>query len=568
MEFYLGIDFGTTNSAIAKGGIEAYSGKILPEVFPIDMDGTPVPQQIVPSVAMYKTGERGCQGVGFSAKQHLKHPDPTKGYVAIKSVKLQLGDERVANADWLRPEEVAADILRFMKRSFEQKWNLSNVKKAVIGIPASFPADMCDKTVQAGKLAGFSDVTLIVEPQAALLDFMHEQSKYEGSSQIIDFTEPKIILIFDLGGGTLDVSLVKASQTTYASKSGKPLSAINYEALGLSRFTTIGGDLFDTYLADFFKDNFRKQTGFDINSMPDESGRSRTLAMLLEYAEATKHNLTFVVNRLINQENLNSFEAMDNTSINIVIPRLVELPSGSLDFSYELHYKDYVEIIEPLLGFELSLSDFENDKKLYQLLQDPHSNNAIIPIFDALGQAKRQFGNTPKVDAILLNGGMARVHIIKERLKHLFDLEQVYEITHPDLSVAQGAVIHHYNLTHNLDHSRNILAESILLEGEGGYIELVKEGAKYPTQKPILHPGVVSIPRDGITHINLPLYRGKSGQKIPIIDRMVQLKDKAAYIKKGDALDIQIEIDKNRALKFEAWLHDNPQIRFDVVILI
>src|SRR4051794_21245859 len=115
----------------------------------------------------------------------------------------------------------------------------------------------------------------------------------------------------------------EVSQQTRSLSSGRSAVEINYEALGLSRFTTLGGDVFDRALTVFLKRRFRDATGFDIDSMPNVRERNKTISKLQEYAEAAKRKLTIEVNRLIAQRTLSPMDAMDASCADINIFRLV-----------------------------------------------------------------------------------------------------------------------------------------------------------------------------------------------------------------------------------------------------
>lgn len=571
MELYIGIDFGTTNSVVAIGRKDALTERIIPQAHHVQMRGVPYPKAIIPSAAVYRKGEQKCLGIGEEAIEILKNPNPrNEDLVVVKSVKLQLGNKYVEGADWLTPEKVASDIIRFLKKSCEKKYNLGDVKNVVIGIPANFPPDKCEKTVVAGKMAGFEKVDLIPEPKAALLDYINTESRFSNEGRIINFSEPKKVLIFDIGGGTLDVNLAEVCQKMATSKSGKPIPEIMYKELGLSRYSTVGGDLFDRCLTDFLIRKFSEQNdGVDLNSMTNPFKKSKSINMLKTFAEAAKTQLTGEVNSLMDFGDMDVMTAMNEASYRILISNLLQSSQGSiLPFNYKLSYLEYAEVIQPLLGLDLTLEECKDPKTFYSLVRQD-SNNIIIPIFDALHQACDKDGVFPSIDLVLINGGMGRLNIIKERLKILFGTEKVFEITSPDLSVAQGAVINHYNRSHNLDKSRSILAESIYLLGAGNkYFPLIEAGTEYPTVTPIIHSRMFTFPSNKIPYINLPLYRGKNGEKFPIIERVVNLSDKSTSIEEGDELDIQIQINSNRALKFEAWLHEKPHVKFEVNVNI
>jgi molecular chaperone DnaK (HSP70) len=143
----------------------------------------------------------------------------------------------------------------------------------------------------------------------------------------------------------------------------------------------------------------------------------------------------------------------------------------------------------------------------------------------------------------------------------------VIESPSPDLSVARGAVIHHYNIVHDLVRTFSVLPDTISLEvGSGNFIPLVPSNTKYPTEQPIrLERIELTIPRDNIPYLDIPLWRGEHPHPTAkLLDRRINFREKSTSIKKGDILDLQISIDDNRQLILEAWLRDKPDVRFEV----
>jgi molecular chaperone DnaK (HSP70) len=240
--------------------------------------------------------------------------------------------------------------------------------------------------------------------------------------------------------------------------------------------------------------------------------------------------------------------------------------------NYRLTYREYISIVAPLLGQSLQFSDIERSdiqRKLVYQEELQKSENIIFPIYDALLKAKKKLGTIPKIDAVLLNGGMSKLQVLRHRLQEFFGQQTpIIESPSPDLSVARGAVIHHYNLVNGLDRTSSLLPEAISLEvkGTGTFIQLVPANTQYPTNTPIVPKGIqFVIPGSGIPYIDIPLWRGEPPRPTAkLIDRRIDLRDKASGLIKGDVVDIQITIDANRHLKLEARLQRNPNIRFEV----
>jgi molecular chaperone DnaK len=240
----LGIDLGTTNSEVAI----VQDGK--PVVF--EEEGDP----ILPSFV--GLAEDGRLLVGKAARnQWVVHPERT-----IKSIKRKMGQDvkvRLGDQEY-RPQEISAMILRKLRdRAAAQ---LSNVQKAVITVPAYFNDAQRQATREAGELAGLEVVRILNEPTAASLTYDPKH------------TELHRILVYDLGGGTFDVSLVQAQEGVI-------------EVLASHGDTQLGGDDFDELLLKHVVGKFQEEHGIDLT----ENVQAR--ARILRAVEEAKKQLSF-----------------------------------------------------------------------------------------------------------------------------------------------------------------------------------------------------------------------------------------------------------------------------------
>jgi molecular chaperone DnaK len=248
-EKIIGIDLGTTNSCVAvlEGGT--------PEVI-TNSEG----ERITPSVVAFtETGERL---VGRLAKrQAITNPTNT-----VASIKREMGtDHRVhikadGKSETYTPEQISSMILQKMKSDAEAHLG-GRIVKAVITVPAYFNDAQRQATKDAGKIAGLEVMRIINEPTAAALayglDKEHEQT----------------ILVYDLGGGTFDVSILEIGDGVF-------------DVLATDGDTRLGGDDFDQRIIDWLVDEFRKDTGIDLSKDPS------ALQRLKDAAEAAKKELS------------------------------------------------------------------------------------------------------------------------------------------------------------------------------------------------------------------------------------------------------------------------------------
>ena len=249
----IGIDLGTTNSVVAvmEGG--------KPTVI-ANAEGS----RTTPSIVGFsKTGERL---VGQLAKrQAILNPDRT-----IISIKRHMGDDYKINVDGKNytPQEISAMILRKLADDASAYLG-EKVTSAVITVPAYFNDAQRQATKDAGKIAGLDVLRIVNEPTAAALAYGLEKEK------------PEKVLVFDLGGGTFDVSVLEIGDGVH-------------EVLSTSGDTHLGGDDFDQKIMDWLADEFKKQEGIDLRN--DKQAMQR----LKEAAEKAKCELSSVVETNIN----------------------------------------------------------------------------------------------------------------------------------------------------------------------------------------------------------------------------------------------------------------------------
>ena len=250
-EIILGIDLGTTNSVVSYMQ-DDHGVKVIP---------SPEGTNTCPSVVSFK--KDGEEIVGNAAKRMLlTNPD------TIHSIKRKMGTREMThiaciNKDFT-PEEISAKILSYMK-SYAEKYLGQSVSKAVITCPAYFNDDQRQATKNAGTIAGLDVVRVISEPTAAALAYGMD-SKKSGK-----------ILVFDLGGGTLDVSILDIGDGTF-------------EVLSTSGDTQLGGDDWDNHVIDWLIGEISSQCGINI-SKNNPSDRP-TLQRLRDEAEKAKINLS------------------------------------------------------------------------------------------------------------------------------------------------------------------------------------------------------------------------------------------------------------------------------------
>ena len=247
----IGIDLGTTNSCVAV--MEGGETKVI-----VNPEGN----RTTPSVVAYKNGERI---VGDSAKRQV-----VTNKESVLSIKRLMGSNKTVTLEGksYTPQEISAMILQYIK-AYAEDYLGEKITKAVITVPAYFNDAQRQATKDAGKIAGLEVERIINEPTAAALAFGIDKTEKEQK-----------VLVFDLGGGTFDVSILELADGTF-------------EVLATAGDNMLGGDDFDNVVVDWLVDQFKKDNGVDLRQ--DKMAMQR----LKESAEKAKKDLSSMVSTQI-----------------------------------------------------------------------------------------------------------------------------------------------------------------------------------------------------------------------------------------------------------------------------
>ena len=335
MSKIIGIDLGTTNSCVAV--LEGGSATVIPN---------PEGNRTTPSVVSVKKGERI---VGDAAKrQALTNKD------TVSSIKRLMGTSEKVELDGKKytPEEISAMILSYMK-DYAEKYLGEKVTKAVITVPAYFNDSQRQATKNAGKIAGLDVERIINEPTAAALAFgLDKQDKNQ------------TVLVYDLGGGTFDVSILELGDGIFEVKS----TAGNNK---------LGGDDFDKCLMDYIVSEFKKENGIDLTK--DKLAMQR----LKEVAEKAKKDLSGM------------------TSTQISAPFISQGEDGPLHIDMTITRAKFEELIHDLV------------------------QSTLEPVRKALKDAKL---DKKDIDKVILVGGSTRIPCVQELVEKELGQKPSHEV--------------------------------------------------------------------------------------------------------------------------------------------
>lgn len=326
MSKIIGIDLGTTNSCVAV--MEGKEAKVI---------ANPEGNRTTPSVVAFKNGERI---VGDAAKRQLITNKET-----VYSIKRLMGTNEKVTLEGKKytPQEVSAMILSYLK-DYAEAYLGEKVEKAVITVPAYFNDAQRQATKDAGKIAGLEVCRIINEPTASALAYGLD--KDSGLEQKI--------LVYDLGGGTFDVSILEIADGTF-------------EVLSTAGDTKLGGDDFDDRIMDWLVETFKSDNG--INLKNDKMALQR----LKEAAEKAKKDLS----------------GMLQTQISL--PFISAGPSGPLHLEATLTRAKFNELTKDLV------------------------ERTMVPVRQALSDAKLSKND---IHQVLLVGGSTRIPAVQEAVKN------------------------------------------------------------------------------------------------------------------------------------------------------
>jgi molecular chaperone DnaK (HSP70) len=555
--FYIGIDLGTTNSVIAWGRMVKRFNYFEPSVLEVEHLGRGMKAfrtELLPSAVYFPEG--GAPIVGEAARSDAFATQP---HLVARSVKNRMGsgeDITIQGRGSFSPAYVSSLILNQLRAATKDKFGTA-LSDAVITVPASFDADMRADTLEAAQQAGFKVTAadgrprdmLLDEPRAALHYLIYQQQMEEIPSSLIEFTSPKTVLIFDLGGGTLDVSLHRV-QADYEDMD------LSVEDIAISRYTQIGGDNFDQLIADHFQRAFEKKYDIRIADIPEDYIRHEISGRLLLEAESKKRALNDQFAQGIKQQ----------ATFEMLRPRIkapVQIPNLYDNRTYwePLSWDELEMIIAPLMGHDLTIENVAG----FESLSAEHQHNIIYPVLDVLSKAERRLGQVPEIDAVFLNGGMTRFLPIRMRLESFFGMEPL-TLLDPDKSVALGATLYHRALHQGKRPRAVILAETIGMEVNDGYVKhLVPAGTVVPM--PAAQPMKGLIIPEGTSQITIPFYRGerKDTQEpnVRLLERVVRLPRACLS---DEPVNAEVFVDANKILTFRAHLVNHPDVEIEVKV--
>jgi molecular chaperone DnaK len=535
--YYVGIDLGTTNSsativdglALLRGDTDA-GVRVLPlrQRTSRGVVESPFLASVVAEV------EPGDWWVGRGARE-ARSRGLLRGRQIFYSTKLEMGLGRepfypaAASPEYDSPYKVAGRILQELRQALADELGEEALRSVVVTVPASFQLAARKDTLRAARLAGLElqERALLDEPNAAFLDYMLTCRHRTAEGAHFDLVRARNVLVFDFGGGTCDVSVLRV----HADRATQRLELAN---LSIARYEHLGGDNVDATIVErVLLPQLLRQNRIDSLDLTFEEKKERVLPQLLEVAEALKLELCGEEPRDLPR------------SILIQLPPRPGRPLESLVLQNPaMSRADFDKVLEPFLD-----SDFlcPRDTELTPVA------SVFGPVRNALQGARLE---PQHIDALLLVGGSSLIPRVETALRAHFPRAVV--LGHPErgralTAVARGAALQSFFL-HAFGRPLldPIAQESLgVLTQDGGFVELIPRGTPLPFPpdgEPAVYHGLV-VPRDLMRDVEIVVAAGGPDKPLGVERLKVPLVESG-----GEPIDLSYRLDTNKILTVRAEL--------------
>ena len=556
----IGIDFGTSNSSIAyviSDPRDRAAQKIHVSSVSVAVDeGGGAKSDRLPTIlaeSMDRKRSRAIFGWNFFRQffgRRKKAGLLRHGENFFRSVKSDLGTLRVYphafSSDYHTPEKVAAAIIKQLLDEAKKCLSRCDIykSKVVISVPASLSTLGREHTLAAAAHAGLNpdNVELIDEPVAALLDFLNSGK----AAGVLESKKTKNVLVFDYGGGTLDLSLVRARFDSSNQNTG--LRVLN---LAISQYRRLGGDDIDRAVMDSIVwPQIEAASGVSQEDMASDLRKQVNDTLIPTVARQLKEGICRKIaesTRLPGQRSKRKLKFIENLDVSF---EGIEVPRG-----FHITSEEFEEVMRPFL----SLPDSEDDDG------ETNARSLLQPILEVLDRGGI---NPSQLDALILHGGSCRNPLVRELLSEyvgkqssLFGGAVIEETPNLDSSVACGAALACYwHYERKAEIVIPIIAEEIgIVTLDEKRVMLVDAGVDLPfPNEDEVHVADTEfyVPKSNLKQMLVPFYSGDQGKRITN-SVLINLPPGA---KRGTPVSIKLRVDRNKTLHWWCKIGDGSFI--------
>lgn len=520
MKHYVGIDLGTTSSTVSVISLpDEFSHplehlKQVP-IYQYDEHLNPLLNELRLPSFLYFDIDHELVYTGKYAKEMFSSGN--RPMQTVQGVKMRLGNDSMVQIPSISGasitktftmQQCSALYLKTIRQSLLKQLH-ENIVEAVITIPTAFTAEERLAVLNAAKIAGFEKIYLIDEPTAALNWHVHN---IEAGLQEYLQARSQNILVYDIGGGTLDISIANVAFTP-------DNQSLKVKILGCSPRMDLGGNDFDQLLGAYFLYDYERARK-DLDDRETEQ-QNQMIARLVSQAEKQKIAFNNKIRRYLNNERRKHSEELTAS---------FEVANNQSAFT--------------VLTYDIL-------QKVFSRLTDPIGNNTLTSAIEpALQKANLQID---QIDEIVFTGGMSQFYVVEECVKHYFEQYPVrYQFIDHISSVSKGAAIYHYALQSQKDFKgmqrlliEDKIAENIYLRISTRFVEMI------PHTAPPNCSGTIDyiIQEDGLVEIPLFLYSGYGTdptQYVRLGGQFIHLKKS---MKTGDTIPIKWKIDEQKMIQ-------------------
>lgn len=529
MAYYCGIDLGTTNSTISVIDIARRSDDPIKKLTTIpiyqynqEFNAIDKGKTLLPSFLYFQVEKKKVY-TGYYAKSVYAQGD--RPMQTVTAVKTRIGGESSVTVPSYNDENVeesfdmtqcSAFLLKTIMQSFKEQYG-EEIENVVITVPAAFNTDEREATINAALLAGFKNPKILDEPTATLLYFING-----GETSINDLGtdtsyDGKYIMVYDLGGGTLDVCIAKIDKNEDGDA--------EIDIISRSPRKDLGGNDFDQLLGAYFLSEWEKAKESIENRSISE--QNTIISRIVSKAEEYKIEL-----------NEKILDKMDN-------PRMLQRVKSEAVFEVMSGMKVDTSINKAILD------------EVFLTLTDP-TGELLDPVIHCLSESEL---NPEDISMIVLTGGMTKYYAVKETLVELFGNETSIIEVDAENSVSKGAAIHCYNEAGNQKlikiQINDRMADDVFIKIENRFEKLIPRECSVGSGE-----FDYIIPEDRMLKIPVFLYHGlnenEPAEFTPISGKYIYLDD---AVPKGSTIKLKWELDENKIINITlAELNESLEI--------